>query len=99
MSYGWTHSYSSEALTQAVAALDDEHVGYGVNIFLARLCFRGIYFPMVTKWSWLWVLVENRRTVLRLFKDAVFRWKIHPRNPVSEDSLIAMPKVSREGNS
>ena len=99
VSYGWAHSYSPEALAQAVAALDDEHVGDRVNIFLARLCFRGIYFPMLTKWSWLWVLLENRRTILRLFKEAVFRWKIRPRNPVSEDSLIATPNVSGEGNS
>ena len=89
VSYGWAHSYSPEALAQAVAALDDEHVGDRVNILLARLCFRGIYFPMLSKWSWLWVLSENRRTILRLFKEAVFRWKIHPRNPVSENALIA----------
>ena len=39
VNYGWTHSYTSEALSRAVAALDDEHVGDRVNIFLARLCF------------------------------------------------------------
>ena len=62
-------SYSPEALAEAVAALDDEHVGDRVNIFLARLCFRGIYFPMLTKWSWLWVLVENRRTIFKLVRE------------------------------
>jgi hypothetical protein len=97
VSYGWAHSYSPEALAQAVAALDDEHVGDRVNIFLARLCFRGIYFPMLTKWSWLWVLGENRRTLLRLFKEAMFRWKIRPRNPAREDSLLATPNVSGGG--
>src|SRR5579872_3515216 len=51
LNYGWAHSYSPEALAQAVAALDDEHVGDRVNIFLARLCFRGIYFPMLKKSS------------------------------------------------
>jgi hypothetical protein len=35
--YGWAHSYSPEALAQAVAALDDQHAGDRVNIFLARL--------------------------------------------------------------
>ena len=44
-----------------------------------------------------WVLVENRRTILRLLKEGVFQWKIRPRNPVSEDVLIATPSVSREG--
>ena len=71
---GWAHSYSPEALAQAVAALDDQHVGDRVNVFLARLCFRGIYFPMLTKSSWLRIVVENRRTILRLFKEGVFRW-------------------------
>ena len=51
--YGWAHSYSPEALAQAVASLDHERLGYRVNIFLARLCFRGIYFPMLGKLSWL----------------------------------------------
>ena len=74
LNYGWAHSYSPEALAQAVAALDDQHVGDRVNVFLARLCFRGIYFPMLTKSSWLRIVVENRRTILRLFKEGVFRW-------------------------
>src|SRR5712672_769475 len=52
LNYGWAHSYSPEALAQAVAALDDQHVGDRFNIFLARLCFRGIYFPMMRKSSW-----------------------------------------------
>jgi hypothetical protein len=74
VNYGWTHSYSAEAVAQAVAALDDEHIGDRINIFLARLCFRGIYFPMLTKSSWLRVVFENRRTILRLLKEGVFRW-------------------------
>src|SRR5947208_1544026 len=40
--YGWAQSYSPEALAQAVAALDHEDLGDRINIFLARLCFRGI---------------------------------------------------------
>src|SRR5499433_2250904 len=74
LNYGWSHSYSPEALAQAVAALDDQHVGDRVNIFLARLCFRGIYFPMLRKSSWLRVIIENRRTILRLFKEGMSRW-------------------------
>ena len=84
VNYGWAHSYSPQALAQAVAALDDGHVGDRVNIFLARLCFRGIYFPMMTKSSWLRVIVENRRTILSLFKQAVFRW-MRARNPAPQD--------------
>ena len=74
INYGWTHSYSPKALSQAVAALGDAHVGERVNIFLARLCFRGIYFPMLRKSSWIRVIIANRRTILILLKDAMIRW-------------------------
>ena len=45
--YGWEQAYSPEALAQAVDALTDQPLGYRINLFLARLCFRGIYFPMM----------------------------------------------------
>jgi radical SAM superfamily enzyme YgiQ (UPF0313 family) len=94
LNYGWAHSYSPEALAQAVAALDDQHVGDRVNVFLARLCFRGIYFPMLRKSSWLRVVVENRRTILRLFKEGVSRW-MRPRNSASPGSFdVTTPNVS-----
>src|SRR6476660_5614224 len=79
LNYGWEHSYSPKALADAVAAIDDQHIGDRVNIFLSRLCFRGIYFPMMRKSSWLRVVLENRRTILRLLKEGVFRWA-RPRN-------------------
>src|SRR5690349_6223826 len=98
LNYGWEQSYSPEALAQAVNALDDQHVGDRINIFLARLCFRGIYFPMMNKSSWLHVVFENRRTILRLFKEGVFRW-MRPRNSASQDSFdVATPNVSGEAN-
>src|SRR5215471_9895438 len=87
LNYGLANSYSPEALAQAVAALDDDHVGDRFNIFLARLCFRGIYFPMLTKSSWLRVVVENRRTIRRLFKEGVCKW-VRPRNSVRRDSAF-----------
>ena len=86
VNYGWVHCYSPEALAQAVAMLDDQHVGDRFNIFLARLCFRGIYFPMMRKSSWLRVVIENRRTILRLLKEGVIRWA-RPRNSASQNSF------------
>ncbi len=67
--YGWEHSYSSEAIANAVDSLNDQAVGYRVNIFLARLCFRGIYFPMMGKTAWLKVVAQNRRTILKLIRE------------------------------
>src|SRR6202043_320860 len=38
---GWALSYNAEALAGAVEALNDQPLGYRVNIFIARICFRG----------------------------------------------------------
>jgi radical SAM superfamily enzyme YgiQ (UPF0313 family) len=98
LNHGWAHSYSPEALAHAVAAVDDQHVGDRFNIFLARLCFRGIYFPMLRKSSWLRTLLENRRTILRLLKEGVFRW-MRSGNLGSRDPFdVATPNVSGEAN-
>jgi radical SAM superfamily enzyme YgiQ (UPF0313 family) len=70
--YGWAHSYCPEALAHAVESLHDQPLGYRINIFLARLCFRGIYFPMLGKLAWLKVAAENRHTIFKLVTEALF---------------------------
>ena len=69
VNYGWDQAYSPEALAHAVEALNDQPLGYRVNIFLARLCFRGIYFPMMGKMAWLKVIAQNRRTIFKLVRE------------------------------
>src|SRR6195256_4039101 len=41
---GWASSYSPEAIEKAVDSLNHKPLGYRINIFIARLCFRVIYF-------------------------------------------------------
>jgi radical SAM superfamily enzyme YgiQ (UPF0313 family) len=65
---GWAQAYSPEALAQAVESLSDQPLGYRINIFLARLCFRGIYFPMMGKRAWAKVIAQNRRTIFKLVR-------------------------------
>ena len=90
--YGWSQSYSPEALAQAVAALDDQPLGYRINIFLARLCFRGIYFPMLGKLAWVKMIAENRRTIFALVTEAVFGRKERPK-PVEPEGSYAEPET------
>jgi radical SAM superfamily enzyme YgiQ (UPF0313 family) len=80
--YGWNHSYSPQALAYAVDSLDDQPLGYRINIFLARLCFRGIYFPMMNKLAWGKVIAQNWRTIFKLTKEAVFGRRQKVRNAV-----------------
>ncbi len=66
VNYGWAHAYSPDALAQAVEALEHKPLGYRINIFVARLCFRGIYFPMMGRMSWMKWIAQNRRTIFKL---------------------------------
>src|SRR6202789_1046148 len=72
--YGWSHSYSGEAVAQAVDSLDDQPLGYRINILIARLCFRGIYFPMLGRFAWWKVISENRRTIFKLSRQGLEAW-------------------------
>jgi hypothetical protein len=67
---GWANSYSPEAIEKAVDSLSHKPLGYRVNIFIARLCFRGIYFPQMGRFSWLKSILENRRTIFKLMRRA-----------------------------
>ena len=66
---GWAKSYSPEAIGKAVDSLSHKPVGYRINILIARLCFRGIYFPSMGKMAWLKVIAQNRRTIFKLVRE------------------------------
>jgi len=89
--YGWSQAYSPEALAHAVESLDDQPLGYRLNIFLSRLCFRGIYFPMMGRFAWLKVVGENRRTIYKLLKEACFGRKPRSKNPLSQGPPLEAP--------
>ena len=93
--YGWEQAYSPESLAQAVESLSNQPLGYRINIFLARLCFRGIYFPMMGKVAWLRVVAQNRHTILKLVREAFFGRKTLPASPAAQDTYgeIAAPNV------
>jgi radical SAM superfamily enzyme YgiQ (UPF0313 family) len=97
---GWADSYSPEALAHAVDSLNDQPLGYRVNIFLARLCFRGIYFPMLGKMAWLKVIAQNRRTIFKLVREG-FRpgaWRGAPaRLPASPEPQVETGEAIAQG--
>jgi radical SAM superfamily enzyme YgiQ (UPF0313 family) len=63
---GWADSYSPAAIARAVASLAGRPPWLRISLFIGRLCFRGIYFPQMGRWAWLKVVVQNRRTILKL---------------------------------
>jgi hypothetical protein len=68
---GWASSYSPEAIEKAVDSLNHKPLGYRINIFIARLCFRGIYFPQMGRFAWLKSILENRRTIFKLIRQGL----------------------------
>ncbi|MFL6214437.1 MAG: B12-binding domain-containing radical SAM protein [Blastocatellia bacterium] len=85
----WKLSYSPEALAQATDAATNKPLTHRITILIARLFFRGIYFPQMGKWAWLKVIAENRRTVYRLGKESVKAWRASRKNRKVE--LATMP--------
>ena len=68
--HAWASSYSADAIERAVDGIDGTNIGHRINMFIARLCFRGIYFPQMGKWEWLKLIAQNRRTIFKLVGEA-----------------------------
>jgi radical SAM superfamily enzyme YgiQ (UPF0313 family) len=75
--HGWALSYSPEAMAHAVDSIKDKPLGYRINIFIARMCFRGIYFPQMGPWAWLKLTFQNRHTIFSLAREGFDTWRNH----------------------
>jgi radical SAM superfamily enzyme YgiQ (UPF0313 family) len=67
----WTASYDPEANARAMRWLETKSLGDRLIHLLARLAFRGIYFPQMRKREWARLLVENRAPILQLLFEAL----------------------------
>jgi radical SAM superfamily enzyme YgiQ (UPF0313 family) len=73
--YGWAKSYGPEAIANAVASIAHKPLRCRVNILIARLCFRGIYFPQLGRFAWIRTIAQNRRTIFSLLKEGFGTWR------------------------
>jgi radical SAM superfamily enzyme YgiQ (UPF0313 family) len=89
--YGWANSCSAEAIGKAVDSLADKSLGYRINILIARICFRGIYFPQMGRLAWVRVITQNRRTIFKLVKEGFDAWR-RPRSR-NDETFDAGPEV------
>ncbi|HWZ55916.1 MAG TPA: radical SAM protein [Verrucomicrobiae bacterium] len=72
--YGWAQTYSPEAIALAVRSYVHKPLAYRINILVARLCFRGIYFPQMGFLAWLKVIAENGQTIGDIVKECFSEW-------------------------
>src|SRR5690242_3991387 len=82
--HAWTNSYSPAGIASAVNSISHESVGRRVGILIARLCFRGIYFPQMGSWAWTKVIVQNRRTIYNLAKEGIITWRTARKSVVQQ---------------
>jgi radical SAM superfamily enzyme YgiQ (UPF0313 family) len=71
----WSASYSPERISEAIDAIGHKSVESRITHLIARLFFRGIYFPQMGWWAWTKVIAQNRRTILRLVVEALGNWR------------------------
>ncbi len=67
----WETSYDPATTASAMRWLEARSLGDRSVHLVARLLFRGIYFPQMRRREWLRVLFENRGPILRLLSQAV----------------------------
>ena len=73
--YAWTNSYSPAATKSALESIADAPVPYKISHLVARLCFRGIYFPQKGALAWLKVFWENRNTIFHIIRGSFTSWR------------------------
>ncbi len=83
----WRNSYSAQSNQKALAAISDRRIDDRVMHLIARLFFRGIYFPQLTKWDWLRLVAQNLRQILKLAREAFVLYRASRRSVAGSKAL------------
>jgi len=63
------------ATNRALESIAGEPLPYKISHLVARLCFRGIYFPQKGALAWVKVLLENRNAIFSLIRGSFTNWR------------------------
>lgn len=98
----WTTAYSPATTRKALDSIRNAPVPYRICLFVARIFFRGIYFPQNTAWSWLKVIAQNRGSIVHLIREGFTNWNGTPRKPRPEPRpvvrVLEQSKQSKQSN-
>ena len=67
----WSDSYSAERNREAIEYLKSKPVGERIMHLMARIAFRGIYFPQVSKLQWFRAFSQNWQLICNLTVELV----------------------------
>ena len=69
--FAWASSYSPSRNAEVIDASKDYPLEYRFSHLIARLFFRGIYFPQLGWRAWLRVIAQNRKPIGSLTLEAI----------------------------
>ncbi len=70
----WYESYSPAATRKALHWLRNDPVPFRISHLVARLFFRGIYFPPKGRLGWLKLVFQNRAAIAELVRASFDNW-------------------------
>jgi radical SAM superfamily enzyme YgiQ (UPF0313 family) len=71
----WTNAYSPAVTRKSIESMAKEPAPYQISHLIARMFFRGIYFPQKGAWAWLRLIVANRSTVFHVIRESLTNWR------------------------
>lgn len=71
----WSRSYSPQRNWEAINAIRHAPIDTRISHLVARLFFRGIYFPQMSKMAWVKLLFQNRKSILSLSGEGLRTWR------------------------
>ena len=90
----WRTSYSAQNNDKVLELIADRHMNDRAMHLIARLFFRGIYFPQLSKRAWAGLIAQNRRPVLKLVKEAFGLYRASRRSTSTQVASAAQPSES-----
>ena len=70
----WRMSYSADRNEKVVNLLMQD-LDISAMHLLARLCFRGIYVPQLTRRAWISLVFQNRRSIFKLLRNGIAKYR------------------------
>jgi len=83
----WSASYSPERNFEAIESIKHTPIDVRISHLVARLFFRGIYFPQMGRSAWIKLLFDNRKTILSLTNEGLKTWRNARRRKVATEAV------------
>ncbi len=71
----WERSYSPERNLEAIESIKDTPIDVRISHLVARMFFRGIYFPQMNRRAWVKLILDNRKAIFTLSKEGFKMWR------------------------